>query len=56
MTIYEQRVMDTIINEIPKIRKALESINSNLEKLAAVEEYDEQIGDTLLWYKNISKL
>lgn len=37
MTIYEQRLMETIINELPKIRKTLESINSNLEKLNTKE-------------------
>lgn len=37
MTIYEQQLMETIIRELPKIRHALEKINSNLEKLNAKE-------------------
>lgn len=43
MTIYEQMLMDTIIKELPKIRKVLENINYNLEKLNNMEVRD---GDT----------
>lgn len=48
MTVYEQRLIETIISELPKIRKTLESINSNLEKLNVVDECNEQICDKLL--------
>lgn len=33
MTIYEQRLMETIINTLPKIEKHLESISKSLEKI-----------------------
>lgn len=41
MTRYEEMLMRIMITEIPNIRKTLEKINSNLEKLNDREVDDE---------------